>query len=408
MKSRPLPYLLATPLLLAVPASSAPSSAPPTQVWIDVATHHMAGMPDMGALGGLAKMMGGGAGGQLQWPDTRYPTGNGHFLDVALHNRLDPGKPAEQQVPAGLGLGAALPLLPPPAKLRVPDERGPGQDMGKPRDGEMRMLFYWGCGNEVRPGQPREFVVRVKDGKVDVSGDPQQGRYAPDRDIDPDPSYALWPNTQARKRAPANASLVGTHRITGAGVPGSLQFELTRSADFMPAIALSSSGTPATGLDLRWQPVDNARAYFLHAVGNRGSVMVMWSSAEVPDAGQGVMQYLTGATIDRWIREKVLLPPSTTACVIPGGIFQDAGMLSMMAYGPETNIVYPPRPADPKQPWNLEWNVRVRTKSTTSAILGMDLSGAMPEDDDGGRADREQKPEEGAAKKLLKGLLRNR
>ncbi len=411
LRRHPLCLALAAPLLLALPAGGAPPAGPKTQVWIDVATHSMAGMPDMAAMGGLAKMMAGGTGGQLHWPDTRFPMGTGKFLDVALHNSLNPGVAAEQQVPAGLGLGAALPLLPPTSRAADPHERGPGGDTHrKPGDGQMRMLFYWGCGNEVRAGQPREFSIKSKDGKVEVSGDPQQGRFAPDRDIDPDPSYALWPNIQARKRPPANASLAGAHRITGAGVPESLKFELQRSADFMPAIALASTGTPATGVNLSWQPVDQSKAYFLHAVGARGQDVVIWSSAEVPDAGQGVMQYLTGGTIDRWLKEKVLLPPTTTACTIPKGIFagDGAGMLSMIAYGPETNIAWPPRPADPKQPWNPEWNVRVRTKSTAGAILGMDLAGMQPDGDGTSpQPSQEQKPEEGSTKKLLKGLLRN-
>lgn len=412
MKLRPSSLCLAlvAPLLLAAPAGSAPSSGAKTQVWIDVATHHMAGMPDMGALGGLAAMMGSGAGGgQLHYPDTRMPMATGKYLDIALHNSLNPGVEAAQQVPAGLGLGAALPLLPPVATQSA-GQRERGRDpYQKPPEGQMRMLFYWGCGDEVRAGQPREFSIKSKDGKVEVSGDPQQGRYAPDRGIDPDPSYALWPNPKARQRAPAGASLVGPHRITGAGVPESLQFELQKAADFMPQIDLASSGSPATGVALHWQPVDRAEAYFLHAVGTRGQDMVVWSSAEVPDAGHGVIDYLTAATVDRWLKEKVLLPPSTTACTIPKGIFGDdgAGMLSMIAYGPETNIAWPPKPADPKQPWNPEWNVRVRTKSTAGAMLGMDLSGAKGMEPADGAQPQQQKPEEGATKKLLKGLLRN-
>ena len=99
----------------------------------------------------------------------------------------------------------------------------------------------------------------------------------------------------------------------------------------MPAIALASSGTPATGVGLTWQPVDHAKAYFLHAVGTRGQDMVIWSSAEVPDAGQGVMQYLTGGTLDRWLKEKVLLPPSTTACAIPKGAMRTAPAASVLS-----------------------------------------------------------------------------
>jgi hypothetical protein len=78
--------------------------------------------------------------------------------------------------------------------------------------------------------------------------------------------------------------------------------------------------------------------------------------------------------------------------------------LNMIAYGPETNSAWPPKPADPKAPWNPEWDVRVRSKSTSTAMLGMDLSGANP----GPRTNDGQQPpqeKEGKGKKLLKGLL---
>ena len=417
---RPLSSVLATTLaVVALPAGSAPSSGPETQVWIDVATHNQAGMPDMGSMmggmGGMAAKMLGGAQGTLAYPDARHPVFTGKFFDVAMRNSLAPGKEAEQQVPAGLGLGPSLPLLPPVASRG----REAGGTSGVP-EGEIHLKFYWGCGSEVRAGQPREMHLRARIGKFEFSGDPMQGRYAPDRGIDPDPSYVLWPNPKARTRAPANASLVGHHRITGPGVPESLRFDLQQAADFMPKIALTQSGDPASGVTLRWQPVDRAKAYFLHGLSLQDKTIVMWSSAEVPDAGQGVVDFLTGAQVESWLREKVLLAPSTTSCTIPKGIFADAasgqatpGILSMIAYGPETHITWPPKPADPKQPWDPEWNVRVRTKSTAGALLGMDLSGMEgmegmdPADATAPQGQDPKKPEEGATKKLLKGLLRN-
>jgi hypothetical protein len=414
----PLTLALAAAVSVALPASSAPSG-PETQVWIDVATHHQAGMPDMGSMmggmGGLAAKMMGGGQGTFAYPDARHPMMTGKFFDIAMLNTLAPGKEAEQQVPAGLGLGASLPLLPPTASVG----REAGGTTGMP-DGEIHIKYYWGCGSDVRAGQPRELHMRARGGKFEMSGDPMQGRYAPDRGVDPNPSYVLWPNPKTRNRAPANASLVGQHRITGQGVPESLKFELQQAADFMPKIALTQSGELASGLTLGWQPVDRAKAYFLHGLSLQDKTIVIWSSAEVPDAGQGVVDYLTGAQIDRWLKEKVLLPPSTTSCAIPRGIFADAssgqaspGILSMIAYGPETHIAWPPKPTDPKQPWDPEWNVRVRTKSTAGALLGLDLSGMQGMDGmDAGDAATPQdpgqkKPEEGATKKLLKGLLRN-
>ncbi|WP_372016700.1 hypothetical protein [Pseudoxanthomonas sp. 10H] len=409
---------LALPLALAstaLPAGSAPSGGPETQVWIDVATHHQAGMPDMGSMmggmGGIAAKMMGGGQGAIGYPDARHPVFTGKFFDVAMLNTLDPGKPAEQQVPAALGLGAALPLLPPTASR--------GDEVGGPTempDGEIHIKYYWGCGTAVRAGQPRETHMRAKGGRFELSGDPMQGRYAPERGIRPNPSYVLWPNPRTANRAPASASLVGQHRITGPGVPESLKFELQQAADFMPKIALTQSGELASGLTLGWQPVERAKAYFLHGISLQDKTIVIWSSAEVPDAGQGVVDFLTGAQVDRWLKEKVLLAPSTTSCAIPAGIFADAasgqaspGILSMIAYGPETHIAWPPKPADPKQPWDPEWNVRIRTKSTAGALLGMDLSGmdGMDAGDAAAPQGQPQKPEEGATKKLLRGLLRN-
>ena len=56
-------------------------------------------------------------------------------------------------------------------------------------------------------------------------------------------------------------------------------------------------------------------------------------------------------------------------------------MLRMVAFGPETHFVYPPKPANPKTPWNPEWNVRVRVKSSTIYPIGMDMSGMDEQDD---------------------------
>jgi hypothetical protein len=372
---------------------------------MDVATHDMAGMPDMGGLGRAAAGMFGGAGAQNTYGATRYGAMPGRYVDIALLNQLNPGVEAEDLVPAGLQLGTSLPLVPPKAEVREPSAAGdPNSRM---QDASTRILIYWGCGTTVRPGQPKEIRIDVKDGQVKASG-AMQGRYVPDRSANVNPSYALWPNERSRKAVPEGASLVGQHRIAGAKVPESLKFTLDQSQDFMPKIALASSGDVARGQTWSWQPVPRARGYFLHAFGTRDDAMVLWSSSETADVGMGVIDYLPPATIDRWISEKVLLPASATSCAMPAGVFASegspqggGGMMRMIAYGPESNIAWPPKPADPKLAWNPEWNVRVRTKSTTTAMLGMDL-GAM------GQGQPQQQPQEKKSmKKLLKGLLGN-
>ena len=264
------------------------------------------------------------------------------------------------------------------------------------------------------PGQPKEIKFEVKNGKVigDTSawGKAMQGRYAPDRTVDVGPSYALWPNEKHRKQVPDGGSLVGNHHIVGDKVPESLQFDLSQQQDFMPKIALTSSGDLAGGQTWNWRPVDRANGYFLNATGMQDDAMVFWSSSEVPDVGSGLIDYLPPSTVDKWIREKVLLAPSVTSCAIPKGIFAGngkqaaGGVMQMSAYGPESHIAYPPKPSDPKlaAKWNPEWNVRVRNKSTATAMLGMsvDASEQQQMTEDG-----TPKPPENKAKRLLKGLL---
>lgn len=410
---RTLPLAIACTLLAAIPASAQKASVE-THVWIDVATHTMAGMPDLGLLGGLAGRMAGAGMAPQGYPESRnIPGAQGKLLDIAMLNTLQPGTRAEQQVPAGLGVGKSLALLPPPPgqDVRQPDEREVG-------DVEVTIRQYWGCGAGVRPGQPKVMTLRIRDGKAGVDGGLAAGLFVPDRDVDASPQHALWPNIDNRRRVSERSSLVGQHRITGPGVPASLQFELGANADFLPKIALQVQGELAGSVATQWQPVERARAYFLNAIAMQDTRnFVVWSSSEVAGAGHELMNYLTGTQVDRWLGQKVLLAPSTTRCAIPKGIFQSSGRgehggmasLNLIAYGPETNIVWPPKPADPKQPWDPEWNVRVRTKSTASAMLGLDLSGMSgmdgADDEDSGEEPAQQ--EEGKGKRLLKGLLRN-
>jgi hypothetical protein len=46
-------------------------------------------------------------------------------------------------------------------------------------------------------------------------------------------------------------------------------------------------------------------------------------------------------------------------------------MLRAIAYGSEVNMAYPPRPTDPKIPWEPDWNVKIRVKSMTTSMIGM-------------------------------------
>lgn len=386
ISSRIRPTVLAAGLcLLGLAASAQTAKAPKTQLWIDLSTGSMAGMPEMDLPmgGGLMGMVAGGRPGM---------GGNTHYgmartmgimpprvVDIALHNSLRPGVEARQAIPPGMRMGESLPLVPPKAQPTAQAEPGEVPQEYQQQKPKGRILVYWGCGAEVRAGQPRVIdLARAKPSDFAVAF---AGRAVPDRGARVGPAHALYPNERNQVQLAPGSSLVGEHQVLGEGVPASMRFTLGAAQDLMPAIDLRTTGRPQDSMGTNWQPVRNARAYYLHAMSQNGDDMVMWSSAETPDTGMGLFDYLPNATIERWIKERVLLPAEATQCAIPKGIFaagagrDSTPMLRMVAYGGESHIVHPPRPADPKAPWEPEWSVRVRVKAHTMAMLGEEQGG---------------------------------
>jgi hypothetical protein len=132
--------------------------------------------------------------------------------------------------------------------------------------------------------------------------------------------------------------------------------------------------------------------------------MVMWSSSELADTGFGLMDYQTNPAVDRWLKEKVLLAPTTTRCTVPKGIFgENGGMLRVIAYGDELNLAHPPRPNDPKIKWEPVWAVKIRVKAVTNGFLGMKEMSGRP------AAEREEEtqavPKLPQPMELLKGIF---
>jgi hypothetical protein len=158
--------------------------------------------------------------------------------------------------------------------------------------------------------------------------------------------------------------------------------------------------TSAGAFQVKWQSIPTAIGYFATAVGQGETQndMVMWSSSEVQEMGHQLMDYLPPAEVQRLIKERVVMTPQTTECAVPAGIFKGEGaMLNFIAYGDELNVVYPPRPKDPKQVWEQQYAVKLRLKSTGMTMLA--------ESDGGGRArgpaqrsDPAQQQEERAAR----------
>jgi hypothetical protein len=342
---------------------------------MDVATSSMSipGMDDMES--GAGGMLGGFFGG------TKMGGGSpGQWLDTALYTRQKPsGTEGSHAIPPGMSMGSMLPLIPVVATGKSGEAREGGAE--KPKG---KLVFYWGCGDKVRPGQPK--VVDFSKSAPEEWVRFMTGRFAPDRGAKAVPGRSVWPNERDRQRVPNGASLEGDHAVSGEGVPAGLRFSVREAYDFMPKIKMSTAGDAKASVNVSWQSINVAQGYFLSAMGGRGDEeMIIWSSSEQPDPGWGLMDYLAPAQVKNLIGEKVVLAPNVQNCAIPAGIFGgvEGAMVRMIAYGPELNLGHPPRPANPKAAWDPEWAVRVRVKSTGMTVLGMDEQG-------GGRSGRGQ------------------
>ena len=350
---------------------------PVAQAWIDVATFSGMGMPGMGGQGGVANMMRGALGGRGSGDSNdfgRTQSGvSGRWLDATLYTSLNPTlADAVQAVPAGTLLAPTLKLQSPPRALPAPrsdDETEPVQ-YERPKG---RLTLYWGCSETVRPGQPK--VLDMANAGPQDLAQFFQSRRATQRGAHTAAGRPVWPSRDDRRLLPDGASLVGEHAFSGQGVPEGFRFAVPAAQDLMPAIELAQHDT-GQAIRLEWKAIAHARAYFVAAMGAKGEGdMVLWTSSELPETGFGLLDYQTNRAVDGWLKEKVLLPPSATQCAVPKGIFGDAGMLRMIAYGSELNLAHPPRPTDPKLPWEPQWAVKIRTKSQTSAMLGMEMPG---------------------------------
>ena len=395
-------------------AQAAGGAKPPVaQAWIDVATFSGMGMgmPGGGSGGMFGSLFAGGGRGAADKPPflSTQTSSSGRFLDVTLSTRANPQlAQGRQAVPAGLQMGPQLNLLAPTDGRTVPLDRDESPDTTERPKG--RILLYWGCGNTVRAGQPR--VLDMATLRPDEAARTFIARRATQRGVHSAQGRPHWPNPSEGKTLADSASLIGEHQFSGAGVPEGFRFSLAQANDVMPALSLTSTDQGgATALE--WNALPTARGYFAGAVASRGeNEMVIWSSSEQPDTGSGLFDYQTNPAVERWVKEKVVLEPGTTRCSVPKGVLPTEGaMLRLIAYGPELNLVHPPRPADARAAWDPQWAVKLRVKSMATSMSGMPTMGeAMKEETrptggQAGTAERDGVPKIPGAADLLRGLF---
>jgi hypothetical protein len=338
---------------------------PPIAVyWMSVDT-----TSGMGAGMNVMSMMMGGAGGGSATRTMRLELGSSQSATGEPH--------AAHDIPPGLNMGQSLPLVTPQRAPAAPRDRYTTGGMERPKG---RMKIYWGCGENVGAGQP---VV------IDFAGlaagqqppnmisrsvrSPRGPAFGRNR------TYGDWPNAEDAKPVPADASLRGDHLVKGNYSP-EIKFAIDETHDFMDPVSFSPlTKTPAGAIPVQWKPIANATGYFATAMGGVEGTndVIMWSSSEVQEMGGALMNFVPPREVARLIREKVVLPPQTTDCTVPGQVVKElgTGFLRFIAYGGELNLVQPPRPKDPKEPWKQVWAVKVRLKSTAGLMLAEGMGG---------------------------------
>ena len=361
--------VLAAALMVATTANAAEKEKKKQypHYWLSIATtsQSMPGMP--AEMTGIAGLFGG-----------KSAFGPRRELLLQLESpQVAAGQPmAADEIPPGQKMGAALPLVTPKVEKTIREQGGQRspEQYEKPK---ARMLIYWGCGDTIGKGQPKV----IDTARMDMAefGKAFAGR-VPTHQTPPSPrkgwTYGEWPNNDDKTDIPADSSLVGSHRVKG-NYTVDIPFSLDAKRDFMAPIeftSVTSTSSGATKVD--WKEVPTAIGYFATALGHNQATgeTIFWSASEVAETGFALLDYLTPADVSRFIKEKVVMPASRTTCTVPP-IFKDAqgAMLQFIAYGEELNLVHPPKPKDPKQPWNIEWSVKARLKSTgMTTLLSMD------------------------------------
>ncbi|MCX7283467.1 MAG: hypothetical protein NTX28_05365 [Novosphingobium sp.] len=358
---------------LGVTVAAQQASAPVARYEMRAET--VSGIAGMGAGGGMGAAMAMAFGGT---PKAQHML----WLDLGSNRTAADGKPrAEHFMPTGAKLGKSVLLTTPVPEKPAPREaREPGErDFQRPKG---RMLIFWGCGEHAPAGQP----VVIDFSKL-AAGQVPPGLFTSsvplDRWVSPSASktYGYWPGEDGKSAKP-DSVLIGAHRVAGNYAPD-IAFSLTK--DFMGPLDASNTLQTNGATLLRWGAIAEATGYYAMVIGGkqagqRGEMadIVWWSSSASRQFGGGLGDWLAPAMVNKLVAEKTVLSPQTTTCTVPAEVkaaAPDYMFGTLHAYGPEESFAYPPRPADPRIKWSPEWTARIRHRSTTGFLVGMDASG---------------------------------
>ena len=359
-------------------AQQRPSSGPVARY--DMRAGTVSGMGGMGQMNPMSMMFGGGGSNAAQ-----------HELLLRLGSSSAPAggsAKADHFMPPSARLGRSVPLT-------YRSEPGTVDEM--PQKPKGRLLIYWGCGEHAPKGQPVVIdFARVAAGQMP----PGVWTSATVRDWGPTAAnsrtFGRWPN-EDNKYVKPDSSLVGDHRVAGNYSP-EISFRLAK--DFMAPLSIRTRGMPSGATMASWTGIPDATGYLLFVMaGKQGpggrdmGDMVMWTSSATRQFGGGLNDWLTPGQVATLVRDRTILAPTVGNCAVPAEVKRDGPDFrfgTLTAFGPMEEFSYPPRPADPRAAWNLQWTARIRHRSTTSWMEaeGMMMGGDEGMGERGGRSGR--------------------
>lgn len=347
---------------LAIPLAAQQGGGPIARY--DMRAGTVSGMSGMGAGGMMGMMLGGGRGGNVQ---------HELYLRLGSSRGPDKGNPkADHFMPPSARLGKSVALVTPRQEPPAPDYL--------PQKPKGRMLIYWGCGEHAPKGQPVVIdFSRLAAGQVP----PGMWTSTIERDVGPtltnSRTFGRWP-AEDGKYVKSDSALPGAHRIASNYAP---EISFTLAKDFMAPLSVRTSTLPGGASRAAWTGISDATGYLVGLFGGKQGAggemgdMVMWSSSATRQFGGGLTDWLSPSQAAALVRDRTLLAPSATSCVIPSEVIRDTPDFrvgTLTAFGPQEDFVYPPRPADARAPWTPEWTARIRHRSLTSWMQAQGMS----------------------------------
>lgn len=350
--------------IASLPLLAAPDPANAPIARYDIRAGTVSGTGAMGT-GSMMGMMFGGRGGNNVQHEL--------LLRLGSSQTTTKGEPrAEHFMPAGTRLGKSV-LLSTPKFERQEGDQLPQKPKG-------RLLIFWGCGANAPKGQP----VIIDFAKA-AGGQMPAGIWTTTIPRDSGPSlqnsrtFGHWPYDDGKSAKP-DSSLIGSHRIVSNYAP---EIAFTAAKDFMPPLQATNRQQAGGATLLSWNGIPAATGYLAFVsggkMGPKGEMgdMVIWTSSATRQFGGGLSDWLTPTQVAGLVRDRTILPPSATSCLIPAEVRQAAPDFTagtLTAFGPEEDFSYPPRPASNATPWRLEWTARIRHRSTTSWVEAQGMS----------------------------------